>query len=238
MRESEVFRTFQSRKRTLHSQMSVRLSVSHRNPSAAWNHHPSSFILQHSSFFIHPSFILQLLSFSTCLIIFVDFDLQAGCKVSNKEICSIMNHGGRAAFAGNAKKILNFHCTVGGIIVLSCLVSTDKYGIIKVQFIPSNCSMLEVCKWQIIPAAIGNLFNATETWQLIKDKQSPKLKQLHSVNKCLKLLQLLWYVRLASQFWFVNQFLSDFLISMFRRSLYKVIKIIDLFFIYLYSNTS
>jgi len=194
---------------TLHSQMSVRSSV--RQSQKPLNSlKSSSFILQHSSFFIHPSFILQLLSFSTCLIIFVDFDLQAGCKVSNKEICSIMNHGGRAAFAGNAKKILNFHCTVGGIIVLSCLVSTDKYGIIKVQFIPSNCSMLEVCKWQIIPAAIGNLFNATETWQLIKDKQSPKLKQLHSVNKCLKLLQLLWYVRLASQFWFVNQFLSDF----------------------------
>ena len=44
--------------------LSVRQS---QNPSTAWNHHPSSFILQHSSFFIHPSFISRLLSFSACL---------------------------------------------------------------------------------------------------------------------------------------------------------------------------
>ena len=54
-------------KATLHLQMSVHLFVCHRNPSTAWNHHPSSFILQHSSFFIHPSFILRLLSFSAGL---------------------------------------------------------------------------------------------------------------------------------------------------------------------------
>ena len=57
---------FSVAKATLHSQMSVRSSVSHRNPSTAWNHHPSSFSLQHSSFFSHPSFISRLLSFSAC----------------------------------------------------------------------------------------------------------------------------------------------------------------------------
>ena len=35
--------------------MSFRLSVSYQNPSTAWNHHLSSFILHLSSFFIHPS---------------------------------------------------------------------------------------------------------------------------------------------------------------------------------------
>ena len=61
---------FSVAKATLHSQMSVRSfvcpSVSHRNPSTAWNHHPSSFILQPRSFFLHPSFISCLLSFSAC----------------------------------------------------------------------------------------------------------------------------------------------------------------------------
>ena len=66
---------------------SVHLSVWGQNPSTAWNHHLSSFILHHSSFFtifhhslssfiilhhpsaflIHPSFISRLLSFSACL---------------------------------------------------------------------------------------------------------------------------------------------------------------------------
>ena len=55
---------FSDAKVTLHSQMSVRSSVSHRNPSTAWNHHPSSFILQPSSFFIHPSsFYLHFATF-------------------------------------------------------------------------------------------------------------------------------------------------------------------------------
>ena len=50
-------------KATLHSQMSVRTFVCQQNPSTAWNHHPSSF-------FIHPSFISRLLSFSACFLIF------------------------------------------------------------------------------------------------------------------------------------------------------------------------
>ena len=39
--------------------LSVRLSVHLQNPSTAWNHHPSSFILHPSSFFIilHSSFL-------------------------------------------------------------------------------------------------------------------------------------------------------------------------------------
>jgi len=56
----------------------VRPSVRNQNPSTAWNHHPSSFIIHPSSFFIHsffinssfifvhPSFISRLLSFSAC----------------------------------------------------------------------------------------------------------------------------------------------------------------------------
>ena len=58
----------------------VRLSVRKQNPSTAWNHHLSSlnlhpsasFIILHSSFkfFIHPSFISRLLSFSACFIYF------------------------------------------------------------------------------------------------------------------------------------------------------------------------
>ena len=41
----------------------VRSFVRPQNPSTAWNHHPSSF-------FIHPSFISRLLSFSACFLIF------------------------------------------------------------------------------------------------------------------------------------------------------------------------
>ena len=54
---------FQSRKRLyIHKcpsvRLSVRQSVSHRNPSTAWNHHPSSFILHPSTFIIlHLSFL-------------------------------------------------------------------------------------------------------------------------------------------------------------------------------------
>ena len=63
---------FSVAKATLQSQMSVRsfvrLSVLKQNPSTAWNHHPSSFILHPSSFFIHPSFISWLLSFSACFL--------------------------------------------------------------------------------------------------------------------------------------------------------------------------
>ena len=57
---------FQSRKRLYIHKC---LSVNHRNPSTAWNHHPSSFILQHSSFILQHSsfFISRLLSFSACL---------------------------------------------------------------------------------------------------------------------------------------------------------------------------
>ena len=68
----------------------VHLSVQQQNPSTAWNHHPSSFIIHPSSFFIHfsssfiilpssfippssffihPSFISQLLSFSACCLL-------------------------------------------------------------------------------------------------------------------------------------------------------------------------
>ena len=60
---------FSVAKATLHSQMSVRLSVCLQNPSTAWNHHLASFILHHSSFLIHPSFISRLLSFSACLLL-------------------------------------------------------------------------------------------------------------------------------------------------------------------------
>ena len=65
-RENTISSLFSVAKATLHSQMSVRLSVRKQNPSTAWNHHLSSFILQHSSFFIPPSFISRLLSFSAC----------------------------------------------------------------------------------------------------------------------------------------------------------------------------
>ena len=68
-------------KATLHSQMSVRSSVSHRNPSTAWNHHPSSFILHPSIFLIilhHSTFISRLLSFSACG--FNGFNVFIQCK--------------------------------------------------------------------------------------------------------------------------------------------------------------
>ena len=58
-----------------HKCLFVRPSVCQQNPSTAWNHHPSSFILHSSSFFIHssssfihPSFISRLLRFSACFI--------------------------------------------------------------------------------------------------------------------------------------------------------------------------
>ena len=44
-----MFCDFQA-KATLHSQMSIRLSVSHRNLSTAWNHHPSTLIILRSFF--------------------------------------------------------------------------------------------------------------------------------------------------------------------------------------------
>ena len=38
--------------------LSVCLSVRKQNPSTAWNHHPSSFIIHPSSFFFHPLFFI------------------------------------------------------------------------------------------------------------------------------------------------------------------------------------
>ena len=49
---------FSGAKVTLQLQMSISLSVRNQNPSTAWKHHSSSFILHPSSFFIHPSFNL------------------------------------------------------------------------------------------------------------------------------------------------------------------------------------
>ena len=60
---------FQSRKRLYNRKsLFVLSSVLKQNPSTAWNHHPSYFFIQTSSFYIHPSFILQLLSLSACLV--------------------------------------------------------------------------------------------------------------------------------------------------------------------------
>ena len=59
-----------------------------QNPSLAWNHHPTSLIIQpssffihSSSFFIHPSFISRLLSFSACWILYQVLS----CSGSNSE---------------------------------------------------------------------------------------------------------------------------------------------------------
>ena len=43
-----------------------------RLPLTAWNHHPSSFFFQ-SAFFIHPPFILQLISFSACFMSAIEY---------------------------------------------------------------------------------------------------------------------------------------------------------------------
>ena len=71
---------FSVAKATLQLPMSVCLSVIllvwQQNLSTAWNHHPSSFILLPSSFFIHPSFISRLLSFSTCWFTPTSFNLE------------------------------------------------------------------------------------------------------------------------------------------------------------------
>jgi len=46
--------SFQSRKRLYINKCPfVRLSVSHRNLSTAWNHHPSSFFIHPPSFYLH-----------------------------------------------------------------------------------------------------------------------------------------------------------------------------------------
>ena len=58
MKEYFSIFTFQSQKRLyIHQCLLLHVSVCNQNPSTAWNQHPSLF-------FIHPSFILQLLSFS------------------------------------------------------------------------------------------------------------------------------------------------------------------------------
>ena len=51
-------RQFSVTKSTLQSQKSVRSSVCYQNPSTAWNHHPSSSIILHSSFLHFATFRL------------------------------------------------------------------------------------------------------------------------------------------------------------------------------------
>ena len=81
MKEYFSIFTFQSQKLLyIHQCLLLHVSVCNQNPSTAWNHHPSSF-------FIHPSFILQLLSFSACLI-FNSVSTIQWCELTLRQIYS------------------------------------------------------------------------------------------------------------------------------------------------------
>ena len=69
---SSYILNFQSRLYN-HKCLFVRPLVSLQNPSTAWNHHPSSFIIHPSSFFIHPS--LFFINLHSSLLHFATFKL-------------------------------------------------------------------------------------------------------------------------------------------------------------------
>ena len=122
----------------------VRSSVRKQNPSTAWNHHLSSFnlhpsasfIILHSSFtfFIHPSFILRLLSFTACYLSFLYqnykiyiLPIQFLCNTFLHLILYILScrfRGGKIIERAKNRKILNFN----SILLLLCC-RNDKNAI-------------------------------------------------------------------------------------------------------------
>ena len=125
-----TLRIFQSRKQ-LHNHMSI-----HPSPEPLNSLKSSSFIIQPSSFtfFIHPSFILRLLSFTACYLSFLYqnykiyiLPIQFLCNTFLHLILYILScrfRGGKIIERAKNRKILNFN----SILLLLCC-RNDKNAI-------------------------------------------------------------------------------------------------------------